>query len=372
VLEKIDLGQRIVLKRNPNYWNKDAGGNRLPYLDKIVMLIIKEPNVAMLKFKNGEIDHLILQGEHYPILKPLEKQNGFTLYKVGPRWYDSFFEFNENNQKNPKTGKYYLEEKKQKWFRNKNFRKACAYAVNYKEIINIVYNGLAYPPGGVWGKHKGYFHNQKVTAYHYDFEKAKQLLEQEGFKDRNNDGFLEDRDGNTVEFTITTTSGVKLIVDMFNMIRKDLEKIGLNVHLNLIEFNNMLDKIQNTYDWDVIAMSLGGIIDPHFGKSSQIYSSFRYTINPHQKKPSYPWEGRVAEIFDLAASEMDKTKRKALYDEWQEIVMDQCIKVYTPLREVILGGSNKFGNIHLSRYIGLGEDLLYNIDEIYIKPPAAK
>jgi peptide/nickel transport system substrate-binding protein len=371
MLSKVDLGQRIVLKKNPRYWKKDSAGNRLPYLDQVVLLIIKEPNVQMLKFKAGEIDHLLLMGEHYPILKPLENEGGFSLYKVGPRWYDGFFEFNENNQKNPKTGKYYLEEKKQKWFRNKNFRKACAYAVNYREIINIVYNGLAYPPGGVWGKHKGYFHNPKAITYTYDTEKAKELLAQEGFKDRNGDGFLEDADGNTAEFTITTTAGVKLITDVFGIVRKDLEKIGLKAHLNFIEFNNVLDKIQNTYDWDVVAMSLGGIRDPHFGKSSEIYSSFRYTINPNQKKPSSPWEARVAEIFDLAVSEMDKTKRKALYDEWQEIVMDQCTKVYLPIREVVLGASNKFGNIHLTRYLGNIEDLLYNIDEIYVKQPQA-
>lgn len=367
MLEKVELGQRIVLKRNPNYWKKDKAGNSLPYLGKVNLLIIKEPNVQMLKFKTGEIDQLVLMGEHYPILKPLEKELGFTLYKVGPRWYDGFFEFNENNQKNPKTDSYYLEEKKQKWFRNKNFRKACAYAINYQEIINIVYNGLAYPPAGIWGKHKGFFHDSAAMSYSYDVEKAKALLSQAGFKDVNGDGYLEDSAGNTVEFTIMTTAGLKMAEDMYKMVRKDLENIGLKVHLNFVEFNNMMDKLSNTFDWDVAAYSLGGIIDPHFGKSSEIYSSPRYVINPNQKTPSYPWEGRIAEIFDSAVSEMDKYKRKRLYDEWQEIVMDQCTKVYMPLREVIIGVNNKFGNIHLTRYLGLGSDLLYNIDEIYIK-----
>jgi peptide/nickel transport system substrate-binding protein len=302
----------------------------------------------------------------------LEKEKGFVLYRVGPRWYEGFFIFNENNQKNPKTGKYYLEAKKQKWFRNKSFRKACAYAVNYPEIINIIYNGLAYPPAGVWGKHKGFFHDPKAVRYYYDVEKAKQLLAREGFNDTNNDGFLEDSTGNTVEFTLSTASGVKMVADMYNLVRKDLEKIGLKVHLSFIEFNNLMDKTQNTYDWDVVAYALGGIIDPHFSKDIEIYSGFRYVINPKQKSPSYPWEARVAEIFDLAVSEMDKNKRKALYDEWQEIVMDQCTKVFMPIREVVLGVSNKFGNIHLTRYLGLGSNLLYNIEEIYIKQPTGK
>jgi peptide/nickel transport system substrate-binding protein len=372
VLEKIELGQRIVLKRNPHYWKKDSAGNSLPYLDKVVLLIISEPNVQMLKFKVGEIDELALLGDHYPILKPLEKELGFSLYRLGPRWYESFFVFNENNQKNPRTNTYYLEEKKQKWFRNKNFRKACAYAINYQEIIDIVYNGLAYPPAGIWGKHKGFFFDSAAVTYSYDMEKAKSLLSQEGFKDVNGDGFLEDSAGNTVEFTITTNAGYKIAEEMYKIVRKDLENIGLKVHLNFIEFNNMIDKLTNTFDWDVAAYSLGGIIDPHFGKDEEIYSSGRYVINPNQKTPSYPWEDRIAEIFDSAVSEMDKNKRKRLYDEWQETVMDQCTKVYMPLREVILGVNNKFGNIHLSKYLGLGEEMLYNIEEIYIKKPAKR
>jgi peptide/nickel transport system substrate-binding protein len=370
MLDKIELGQQIVLKRNPNYWKKDRAGNTLPYLDKIVLMIIKEPNVQMLKFKAGEIDQMVLMGEHYPILKPLENKLGFTLYKAGPRWSEGFLVFNENNQKSPRTNTCYLEEKKQKWFRNINFRKACAYAINYQEIINIVYNGLAYPPAGTWGKHKGFFFDSAATTYSYDVVKAKSLLSQEGFKDINDDGVLEDSSGNSVEFTIITSSGIKIIEDAFKMIRKDLETIGFKVYLNFIEFNNLTDKLTNTYDWDVAGYGLGGVIDPHFRKSTEIYSSPRYVINPKQKSPSYPWEGRVAELFDLAVSEMDKAKRKTFYDEWQEIVADQCTKVYLPIREVILGVDNKFGNIHPTKYSARAEDMLYNIEEIFIKQPS--
>jgi len=369
LLEKVELGQRIVLRRNPNYWVKDREGNRLPYLEKVILLIIKEPNVEMLKFKNGEIDHLSLRGEHYPILKPLEKEKGFRLYKVGPSWYNGFFVFNQNNRKNPKTGKFYLEEKKQGWFRNKYFRKACAHAINYKSMIEIIYNGLAYPPTGIWGSHKGYFSNPHIASYEYDVEKAKKILAEQGFKDTNGDGFLEDKNGNKVEFTFSMSSGAKVLEDMAEMIRKDLEKINLKVHLNFVEFTNLMSKTTDTYDWDVVCYALGGIFDPHFGKSTEIYSSFRYIINPKQKKPSYPWEGRIAEIFELAASEMDREKRRELYWEWQEIVMDQCLKVYLPLKIIILGAKTRFGNIHLTKFLAKDFFIFHNIEEIYVKEP---
>jgi peptide/nickel transport system substrate-binding protein len=149
----------------------------------------------------------------------------------------------------------------------------------------------------------------------------------------------------------------------------------MKVHLSFIEFNNMIDKLSNTFDWDAAAYALGGIIDPHFGKSSVTSTSFRYVINPQRKndndrllpKVDRPWELRINEIFEAAASEMERNKRKELYDEWQEITQDQCIKIYLPLREVVLGVQNRFGNIHLTRYLGLGRDVFHNIDEIYIK-----
>ncbi|MBN1980190.1 MAG: ABC transporter substrate-binding protein, partial [Chitinivibrionales bacterium] len=375
MLETVELGQRVVLKRNPNYWRKDNAGNRLPYLDKISFLVIKEPNVQMLKFKAGEIDQLLIQGEHYPILKPIEKEAHIRLYKVGPRWYESFFTFNQNNQKDESTGKYFLDPKKQNWFRNKYFRQACAFAINYDEIINIVYNGLAHQPSGIWGRHKGFFHNPDAAVYPYDTAKARLLLAQNGFKDTNGDGYLEDKDGNIVEFTIMSSAGVQVVKNLCELIRKDLEQIGLKVHLNLVEFNNMIDKVQNTFDWDVVSFSLGGIIDPHFGKSSVISTSFRYDINPQRKdkkeklitKEDRPWELRINEIFEIAVSEMDRQKRKALYDEWQMITMDQCLKIYLPTREVILGVQDRFENIHLTKYLAQTEGILHNMDEIYIR-----
>jgi peptide/nickel transport system substrate-binding protein len=373
VLEKIDLGQQIVLKRNPHYWQKDEKGNSLPYLDKVVFLVIRDPSVEMLKFKSGELDNLSVMGEDYPILKPLEKELGITLYKIGPRWYDGFVEFNQNNQKDPKTGKFYLDEKKQKWFQNKNFRKACAYAINSREIINIVMNGLGFPPDGPWGKHKGYYYNPNIVHYDYDVDKAKKLLAQEGFKDVNNDGFVEDKDGNTVEFTIVAGVGGKTMETLLGIIRKDFENIGLKAHVNLIEFNNLVDKLQNTYDWDACSYAVGGVIDPYFLKTGEIFTSFRYDINPNQKKPTYAWQARIAAIFDQAVTEMDPEKRKVLYGEWQEIVTDQCSRIFLPLRDAVLGVNNRVGNIHLTSKMGNEYYLvLWNIQEVFIKQTSRK
>ena len=373
-LSKVELGQKIELVRNPLYRKVDSAGNRLPYLDGIKLLVIKEPNVQMMKFQNGELDQISIQGEHYPLLKPEENKRGYRIYRVGPSWYDAFFKFNENNQLNDK-GKPFLDPVKQKWFRSKEFRQAAAYAINYDQIIKIIYNGLAYPPAGVWGKHKGKYHNPNAKLYSYNPQKADSLLKSIGMIDRDGDGYREDKDGNIVEFTLTTSAGVKLIEDTYAMVRKDFENIGIKVHLNLIEFNTLIAKTMNTYDWDAVAFAMGGINDPHFGMSSWCSNSARYIINPQRKdskgniipKVDRDWELEINEIFVKAASEMDDTKRKELYWRWQEISQEECTTIYMPLKETIMGIQNRFGNIKLNSNIAFLGTIFNNIEEIYIK-----
>ncbi len=373
ILKKVELGQRILLERNPLYRKSDSAGNKLPYLDAVNLVIVKEPNQQMLKFKSGEIDQLVIQGSDYPILKPMELEKNFSVLRVGPSWYDPFFTFNQNNQVDEK-GKPYLDPKKQKWFRTKEFRQACAAAISYDEIQKIIYNGLAYPPAGVWGTHKGKFHNTEARHYNFDPKLADSLLTSIGMIDRNGDGVREDSEGNQVEFTLTTSAGVKLIEDTYSIVRKDLENLGIKVHLDLIEFNTLIERTSNTFNWDVVAFAMGGINDPHFGKSSWCSNSFRYNENPQRKteageeisKEDRDYEKRIIEIFEKAATEMDVTKRKALYDEWQQIEMEQCHTVYMPLKEVILGIQNRFGNIQLTGNLGYLQSIIHNVDEIYV------
>jgi len=303
----------------------------------------------------------------------MEKEKNFSVLRVGPSWYDPFFLFNQNDQVDEK-GKPFVDPKKQKWFRTKEFRQACAYAVSYDEIIKIIYNGLAYPSAGVWGKHKGKFHESSARLYSYNPKMADSLLTSIGMIDRNKDGIREDADGNPVEFTITTSAGVKIIEDTYAIVRKDLENLGVKVHLDLVEFNTLIERTSNTFNWDVAAFAMGGINDPHFGKSSWCSNSFRYIINPQRKdsaekeirKKNRDYELKINKIFEKAAVEMDETKRKALYAEWQKIEMEQCHTVYMPLKEVIIGVQNKFGNVHLTGNLAFLQSILHNVDELYI------
>lgn len=374
ILEKMELGQQVVLKRNPNYWKKDVEGNRLPYLEQIRLKIINEPNQQVLKFQEGELDQITVLGSDYPILKKKEKKNNFTIYKVGPRWYNRFIKFNQNNQKNEK-GEYYVPLHKQKLFRDKRFRQAVAYSINYEKIINTVYNGLATPTTGLIGKHHNKFHNPNARLYDYNPKKADSLFAAMGLKDRNGDGFLEDANGKKVSFAFSATAEVKLIEDIAAIVKGDLKERGIEMHMDLTEFNTLINKVKDTYKWDAVCYSLSVGEEPHFGKSSYMANSADYVINPviydknKNKRPkSYTdWEKRIMEIYDLGALEMNEEKRIKLYQEWLAIEQEQNSTILLPVREVILGVQNRFGNVHLTKNLSRSEAILHNIEEIYIK-----
>jgi peptide/nickel transport system substrate-binding protein len=251
-------GEWIILEKNPYYWKKDKEGKKLPYIDRIVFLIIPDPNMAILKFRTGEIDVLSVRGQDYYILKPLEKIKNFTLYDVGPSLGSEFLSFNQNVDAK-------IPEYKKNWFCDINFRKAIAHSIDRDSIIKNVYNGFGTYQFGPMNSSCGFFYNDKIIKYSYDLSKAREFLSKSGFYWK--DEKLYDRYGNRVEFTIITNSNNFERIQIGNIIQNDLEKIGMKVNLLPVEFNTLVNKLSITKDWEAVIVGLTGGIEPHGGKN---------------------------------------------------------------------------------------------------------
>lgn len=364
MLESYISSQKVVFKRNPLYWKTDSAGNRLPYIEKIIYTIVTDQNAELLQFKRGEVDYLIAKGEDFPGLKKDELTSNYSVYRIGPATGSNFLAFNMNADVDPKSGKPYVDKTKLSWFTNVKFRQAIAYSLDKENMIRIVMNGLGYPQWSPMAPSEGYFFNPKVTEYPYNVAKAKQILAEEGFKDNNGDGILEDKDGHTVEFSFVTNSGNNIRIKIAEIIRKDLESLGIKVHFQQLEFNSLVQKMDNPpYEWDAMLMGLTGGPEPHLGRNVWFSGGTLHMWYPKQKAPATPWEATIDSIYDAGVKELDTTKRKALYDRWQQITSDQLPFTYTVLPERILCISNKFGNLNPS----LNGGLLHNLEYIYLK-----
>ena len=356
-------GQLVRLERNPTYWRRNARGARLPYLQDIRMLIVQTQDVALLKFQEGELDLYNLRGSDYALLKPGEASGRYTIYEVGPDFGSSFLVFNQSRGTHPATGAPFVSPEKLAWFTDLTFRRAVAHAIDKQAIINIVMDGLGYPQSGPMSPSEGFFYHPGVPTYPFDVARATQLLAEGGYRDRDGDGVLEDPAGHPLRFTLVTNSGNTDRVQIANMIRKDLERLGMQVHVTQLEFNNVVAKLDATSDWDAMVLGLTGGIEPHFGKNVWHSSGHLHLWFPRQAQPATSWEAEVDRIFEQAVQELDPVKRKALYDRWQVIIAEQLPLIYTVLPASIVAVRNRFGNLQPTAYGGV----LHNIEELFLR-----
>lgn len=357
--------QRLVYERNPNYYVIDENNQKLPYLDKYIILIVGDLNNELLKFKSGELDTVGLRSTNVAIFKEQEKFSDYKIYNLGPDTGTMYLGFNLNTRKNDK-GKYYVNPIKQKWFNDKNFRTAIDYALDRENMVFNIASGVATPlftPEPL----ASIYLNEKVAKGHpQNLAYAKELLNNSGFTTKK--GKLYDKDGNKVEFDLYTNAGNTERESIGVMVKQDLKELGMTINFKPIEFNTLVGKLVNSNDFDVVIMGFtGSPLEPYGGKnvwySNGTLHLFNMRKTPKDNINIYPWEKQLNELFDKAALELDFDKRKSLYEQYQKLVYDEkpLIYLYSPIRVTAI--RKKFGNINPTPLGGV----LHNIEEIFVK-----
>jgi peptide/nickel transport system substrate-binding protein len=332
------VGQEAVYEKNPLYWEKDEKGQKLPYIQKIKSQIIGDPDVRLIKFASGETDYYGVRATDLTELIPKSKDGNFTIYNLGATPSTLFVVFNQN-PKSP-IPKYKL-----KWFQNKKFRQAISYATDRKGIINIAYNGLAYPIyTAVTPANRRLFDENYYPKYPYNLKKAKELLLEIGFEE-GKDGFLYDKEGHKLEFTLITNSGAKERETIGNILKDDLKRIGVEVNFQAIDFNNLVSKLMSSFDFEAVIIGLTGSMDPYFGQNVWLSSGHLHMWNPNQKKPATEWEAKIDELFQEAATELNPKKRDKLYKEAFKILGEEQPMVFIVAPEELIAVKNKLKNV---------------------------
>ncbi|GIW21643.1 MAG: peptide ABC transporter substrate-binding protein [Candidatus Sericytochromatia bacterium] len=371
-------GQRVILERNPYFWRKDKEGNQLPYVDQYVVEIVKDQAVETIKFKALESDSITVQPQDFQTLKSEQEKLNFTIHNLGPNTGTLFIMFNLSTAKNEK-GEQIVNPIKSRWFRNVKFRQALAHAIDKESIIRSVYNGLAKPQWSDISVQNPFF-NPNVRTYPYDLKKAEEILKEAGFK-KNDKGELLDDKGNRVEFDLVTNVGNTMRDAACGIIRADWEKLGIKVNYRPIQFNVMVQQIDETLDWEAMMIGLtGSASEPHSGINvwrldgrMHMFNMGNANQNPIWKgrETTYePWEKEVLDLFEKASQEFDPVKRKALYYKSQEIVSENLPFLYTVNSLALVAVRNNIGNIYPTIHGGSGLNMInWNSYEHYILTP---
>ena len=366
-LESYNTSERIIFKRNPYYWKKDAAGEQLPYIDRIVWQIVESTDTSFLQFRSGSLDSLGVSPEYFSLLKREEKRGKFTIYNGGPAYGSTFISFNLNTGQ--RDGKPLVDPIKSRWFNNVKFRRAIAYNIDRQRIINNIYRGLGQPQNSPISIQSPYYF-QGLKGYEYNPEKGKQLLLESGFQ-YNEDNQLLDGDGNEVRFRLITNAGNKIREAMGSQIQQDLAKIGIKVDFQPIAFNVLVDKLSNSLDWECNLLGLTGGNEPNGGANVWFPDGNLHMFNQKPQAGSTPiegrkvsaWEKKIGELYIEAARELDEEKRKEIYGETQSLTEEYLPFIYL-VNSLSLGAVRD--RIQVIEYSALG-GAFWNVEELRIE-----
>jgi len=360
--------QRVEFVKNPNYYTVDKKGQKLPYLDKYIIYIVGDLNNQVLKFEAKQLDLISLNGSEVARFKEMEKKSDYKVYNLGPDTGTMFLTFNLNPRKNS-DGKYYVDPIKQKWFNDKNFRKAVSLCIDRENIVINILRGVGSPLYTAESL-SSIFLNQKLkNGEPINLDKAKKLLTESGFY-QDKSGQLYDKSDNKVEFNLSTNAGNTERESVGVMLKQDMEELGIKVNFKPIEFNVLVGKLVDSLDWEAVVMGLtGSPLEPHSGRNVWSSSGALHMFNQRkgtdliETKDILPWEKEIDTIFEEGAKTVDFNKRKQFYDRYQEIVWENnpFIYIYSPLR--VYAVRNKFGNLNPTPLGGV----THNLEEIYVK-----
>lgn len=209
---------RQVWVRNDNWWGVKEFG-KAPAPKRIVDIVNGSNNVALGMVLQGGLD---LSNNFLPGVASLV-EGGYGVQTYYP---DAPYMLSAN------VAALIINEQV-KPLDDVNFRKALAYAIDLNDIVQNAYTGIvkAADPTGllpIWDK---YIDKDMVAKYghSYDPEMAKKILTDAGYKDVDGDGFVEDKDGNKIELTVTCPSGWTDWMAAIQIISKNAQAAGMNV-----------------------------------------------------------------------------------------------------------------------------------------------
>ncbi len=323
-------GESVEFERYDDYW---LGA---PKLDGVIVTVVN-PELVPSAMEEGRFDTADFSSQQYPDYKEptnysylgeVQTVFSYTGYKLGK--YDAE---NATNVYDPNSK-----------MANVKLRQAMGYAIDNESLGKDFYNGLRFLATTVITPRHGTYQNKGMTGFNYDPEKAKQLLDEAGYKDVDGDGFREDPNGQP--FTVTWACMEGENQETYAQFKIQCwSDIGIKVELyngRLTEFNAFYDAVEmddpaiDMYD---AAWQTG--FDPNPAGLWGHQSSANYT--------RYTSDSLDAIINDISSEKAwDAAFLSQRYQDWQQAFFDECPAVPTLWRIQLYAINNRVKNYEVT------------------------
>jgi peptide/nickel transport system substrate-binding protein len=268
----------LTLKKNPSYWQSG-----LPYLDGVLYRPITDSNAALAALRTGDVDVAATNAIASKDIASIKSDSGL-IYKDAPGL--SFDGFEVNSSAAP--------------FSDPAKRKAVALALDRAQIIkNIFFNTHVISHGPIPPASWAYDPSEKIYDAP-DVEKAKASAT--GFS-----------------FNLKTPNDPGDIQEA-TLIKDQLSKAGITVNIQTEEFGQVLNEAE-AHKFDAALVGWSGRIDP----DGNMYGWFHTGGGFNDGLYSNP---QVDTLLEQARTETDPQKRKTLYDQAQQILVEDVAYVF--------------------------------------------
>src|SRR5881296_717119 len=288
-------GSHLVMDRFDKYFQPG-----LPYLDRVVIRVIKDPVTEMAAFKNGEIDFIAsFSPEHVDTMKA---QNPRAQVMTGRETTPMVAMMRVTV---PKDGRPMSKDRApHPIFSDIRVRKAVGcYGIDRKEIVKIAFKGQAtpwvgiIPPGTM----------DTVDVNHmcpYDQARAKALLAEAGYGPQK-----------PLTFELLTNTEKSVFNVIVTVIKEQMARLGVTANIKLVDKVTWMNVATQDGPFDMYVEDLASLftLDQNtlISSSTAAWNTTRHT------------DTKVDDYYARYAREMDPAKRKAIAREFQEFMTDK-------------------------------------------------
>lgn len=328
-VKKIVLGEAVEFIANDKYWQGK------PKLDGITLTVVNS-TVAVKALETGKIDVAELSSDFYDGVKVLH--NVELLGKIDSAYTYIGFKLGHYN---PEKKVSVMDGTK---LSDKRIRQAIGYAINNDEVGQALYKGLRFRANTVIPPSFPKYHNASIKGYPYNPGKAKALLDEAGYIDRNGDGLREDPNGNEYILHFASMTGTDSVEALSQYYIQQWREVGLNVRLlegRLHEFNSFYERVQkDDPNIDIYQAAWGTGSDPDPSGLWAREAAFNFPRWVNRQNDALLKKGVSPDAFDEAY-------RIDVYNEWQELVSDEAPIIPTLFRYTLVAANKRVKDLEI-------------------------
>lgn len=300
---------RVIMARNPYFWQVDTAGNQLPYIDTLTMGVAQDNQALLLEAVAGNIDmqrRRIDTLANKPVLSEAMDKAGFQLYEVANSMSNTMAIHLNLTHKDPVM---------REALDNRDVRIALSLGIDRDEIIDIVYQGMGEP----WqvGPKPGHplYNGQLGTQFtEYDPDRANALLDAAGYDRRDNEGFRLLPDGRRFTFNVQYT-GIEQPDwgDALEIMKQQWTRIGINLNATSVERSIFYSRGEAN-EHDLMVWGSPGGLDPYFAPRDFL------PMHPQASWHAIPWtRWYLSGGQDGEEPDASNKARMALYDQFKQV-----------------------------------------------------